>query len=376
MRILLTPDKFKGSLTASAVCAAMTEGILLADPTAEIVAVPMADGGEGTADVLTQSTHGTWYTVTVLDPLDNPVEAGFGVSGDGKTGFIEMAQASGLRLLNPSTYDPFRANTFGTGQLIGHAIDRGVERIVLGIGGSATNDCGTGMAAALGWRFLDKSGQDLRPCGGTLAEIQTIIAPKITWNGTVEVACDVTNPLTGLEGATYIYGPQKGARAADLPVLDAGMMHLAGLIQKQFGLDLAAMPGAGAAGGLGAGAVLFLNGNLTEGVNLLIKHTQLAEKMIGADLILTGEGRIDNQTLQGKLIAGITRLAQEQPIPVVALCGSLQLTSDELKTLGLTSAFCIMPGPVSLDDALTNAAEYVKRTTFQVMRLMALQTQP
>ncbi len=371
MKIVLAPDKFKGSLTASAVCAAMTEGILQADPTAEVVAIPMADGGEGTAEVLTQSTHGTWHLVTVLDPLDNPVEAGFGVSGDGKTAFIEMAQASGLRLLNPSNYDPFRASTFGTGQLIGQAISRGVERIVLGIGGSATNDCGTGMAAALGWRFLDKSGQALRPCGGNLIEIQTIIAPELMWSGTVEVACDVTNPLVGPNGATYIYGPQKGATVADLPVLDAGMTHFAGLIQKQFGLDLATLPGAGAAGGLGAGAVLFLNGHLTEGVNLLMKHTQLAEKMTGADLVLTGEGRIDNQTLQGKLIAGITRLGQEQQIPVVALCGSLQLTSDELTTLGLTSAFSIMPGPTSLADALTNAAEYLKRATFQVMRLLA-----
>ena len=372
MRILLVPDKFKGSLTASAVCAAMTEGILRACPTAEIVSVPMADGGEGTADVLTQSTNGTWHTVTVLDPLDNPVEAGFGISGDGKTGFIEMAQASGLRLLNASRYDPFRANTFGTGQLIGHAISRGVERIVLGIGGSATNDCGAGMAAALGWRFLDNSGKELRPCGGNLSEIQSIVLPKLRWSGTVDVACDVTNPLVGSDGATYIYGPQKGAKAADLPILDAGMRHFAALIQKQFGLDLATMPGAGAAGGLGAGAVLFLNGHLTEGVDLLIRHTQLAEKMTGADLVLTGEGRIDNQTLQGKLIAGITRLAQEKHIPVVALCGSLQLTPDELKTLGLTSAFSIIPGPGSLDDALTNAAENLKRATFQVMRLLTI----
>ena len=372
MKILLAPDKFKGSLTAPAVCAAMTEGILLAHPTADIVAVPMADGGEGTADVLTQVTNGIWHTVTVQDPLNRPVEAGFGVSGDGKTAFIEMAQASGLRLLSLLEYDPFQTNTFGTGELIRHAIAHGVERIVLGIGGSATNDAGTGMAAALGWQFLDKDGQPVRPCGGNLAQIETILPPDTVWNGVVEVACDVTNPLTGPQGATYIYGPQKGAKLADLPILDAGMRHWASVVNDQFTIDLSFIPGAGAAGGLGAGALLFLKGTLTEGVNLMIKHTRLAEKMAGADLVLTGEGRIDNQTLQGKLIAGITRLAQEQSIPVVALCGSLKLLPEELTELGLTSAFSIMPGPGSLDDALANAGKYLKRTTFQVIRMLAL----
>lgn len=372
MKILLAPDKFKGSLTASEVCAAMTEGILLANPTAEVIAVPMADGGEGTADVLTQVTQGVWQTITVQGPLGHPVEAGYGISGDGKTAFIEMAQASGLRLLRLSELDPFQANTFGTGELIAHAIQQGVDRIVLGIGGSATNDAGTGMAAALGWQFLDHAGQKLRPCGGNLGEIQTIIPPESAWKGTVEVACDVTNPLVGSQGATYVYGPQKGAQPADLPILDAGMKQWAEVVRAQFTIDLADMPGAGAAGGLGAGAVLFLNGRLIEGVNLLMKDTQLAEKMAGVDLVFTGEGRIDNQTLQGKLIAGITRLAGEQGIPVVALCGSLQLTPDELVQLGLTSAFSIMPGPASLDEAITNAADYLTRASYQVMRLLAL----
>ncbi|WP_420146536.1 glycerate kinase [Spirosoma sp.] len=370
MKILLAPDKFKGSLTASEVCKAMTDGIRLVDETADILSVPMADGGEGTADVLTQATGGTWHTVTVQNPLGRPVEAGYGISGDGKTAFIEMAQASGLRLLNRSEYNPFLTNTFGTGELIHHAISKNVERIVLGIGGSATNDAGTGMAAALGWRFLNKSGQEVRPCGGNLVDMQSIIQPDQRWNGTVEVACDVTNPLVGPQGATFIYGPQKGAKPTDLPTLDAGMVHLAGLIRAQFGLDLSAIPGAGAAGGLGAGAVLFLNGKLTEGVNLVIKHTRLAEQLANVDLVLTGEGRIDNQTLQGKLIAGITRLAQERSIPVVALCGSLKLRPDELDSLGLTSAFSIAPGPISLDNALENAAEYLQRATFQVMRLI------
>ena len=370
MKILLAPDKFKGSLTASEVCAAMTEGILLARPDASVVAVPMADGGEGTAGVLTQATEGNWHTILVQDPLGRPVQAGYGISGDGTTGFIEMAQASGLRLLKPSEYNPFQVNTFGTGELIRHAISQGVGRIVLGIGGSATNDAGTGMAAALGWRFLDKSGQEVRPCGGNLTAIETIIAPNTVWNGTVDVACDVTNPLVGPQGATYVYGPQKGAKPTDLPILDAGMQHWAQVVQEQFGIDLSVMPGAGAAGGLGAGAVLFLRGQLTEGIHLVMQHTQLAEKMVGTDLILTGEGRIDKQTLQGKLIAGITYLARKERIPVVALCGSLELAPHEILELGLTSAFSIVPGPASLDDALTNAAEYLKQGTFQVLRLV------
>ncbi|UFH52382.1 glycerate kinase [Spirosoma sp. KNUC1025] len=372
MKILLAPDKFKGSLTALEVCAAMTEGILAVDPEATVVAVPMADGGEGTADVLTKATKGTWHTVSVRDPLNRPIEAGFGISGDGKTAFIEMAQASGLRLLRKSEYNPFKTSTFGTGELIQQALQQGVSQIVLGIGGSATNDAGTGMAAALGWTFLDKVGNVLWPCGGNLEQIHTIIPAKSIWKGTVEVACDVTNPLIGPQGASYIYGPQKGAQSADLPILDAGMVHLSALIRKQFGLDLSGMPGAGAAGGLGAGAVLFLNGQLTEGVNLVIKHTQLASHLTDADLVLTGEGCIDNQTLQGKLIAGVTRMAGERQIPVVALCGSLELAFDELKALGLTSAFSIMPGPTSLDDALENASTYLSRTTFQVMQLMRL----
>lgn len=370
MKILLAPDKFKGSLTAEAVCAAMTDGIRRANPAAEIIAVPMADGGEGTAAVLTAGTAGRWHTILVQDPLGRPVEAGYGISGDGKTAFIEMAQASGLRLLNRTDYNPFKASTFGTGEVIAEAIRQGVDHIVLGIGGSATNDAGTGMAAALGWRFLDASGRALQPCGGNLGQITALISPENTFPVTVDVACDVTNPLVGPQGATYVYGPQKGAKPEDLPVLDAGMTHLATLVNRQFGQDLATMPGAGAAGGLGAGAVLFLKGKLIEGVNLLIQQTRLAEKMADADLVLTGEGRIDNQTLQGKLIAGITRLAKEQHIPVVALCGSLQLDPEELVQLGLTSAFSIVPGPVHLDDALAHAAAYLKQTTFQVIRML------
>ena len=371
MKILLAPDKFKGSLTALNVCNAMTEGIRLAHPSAQIVAVPMADGGEGTADVLTQATQGSWHTATVQNPLGQPVLAGYGIAGDGQTAFIEMAQASGLRLLKPEQYDPFRASTFGAGELIKEAIKQGVTRLVLGIGGSATNDAGTGMATALGWRFLGKSGQEIKPGGGNLHQIETILPPASRWSGTVEVACDVTNPLTGPQGATYIYGPQKGAAPADLPVLDAGMSHFAAVVLAQFGVDLTQIPGAGAAGGLGAGAVLFLNGHLTEGVNLVIQHTQLARQLAGVDLVLTGEGRIDQQTLQGKLIAGITRLAREQNIPVVALCGSLELDPHELTTLGLTTAFSIAPGPVTLETAMARAADYVKNTTCQVMKLLA-----
>ncbi|WP_234734245.1 glycerate kinase [Tellurirhabdus bombi] len=370
MKIVVAPDKFKGSLTAKEVCTAMTQAIQLSIPGAEVVAMPMADGGEGTAELLTESTTGTWHEVTVQDPLGRSIKAGYGLSGDKQTAFVEMAQTSGLRLLKPDEYDPFKTHTYGLGELIRHAIGAGVKHIILGIGGSATNDAGMGMAMALGWKFLDKEGQEIKASGGSLPLIHAIQPPANELNVKVEVACDVDNPLCGPQGATYVYSPQKGARPADLPLLDAGMEHWAAIVKKQFQVDLAEVPGAGAAGGVGAGALFFLKARLKAGIELVMENTKLAEKMVGADLILTGEGRIDQQTLRGKLIAGITRLAQEKKIPVVALCGTLAITSEEMDELGLKSAFSIVPGPQSLDSAVQNAAIYLKQTTLQVLRLI------
>ncbi|MGM9506893.1 glycerate kinase [Larkinella sp. GY13] len=370
MKILLAPDKFKGSLTARQVCDAMTEGIRLAHPGAEIVALPMADGGEGTAEVLTQATDGQWITVPALDPLDRPIQASYGISSNHQTAFIEMSQASGLRLLHRNELNPLKASTFGTGQLILDAISRGVTHLVLGIGGSATNDAGIGMAAALGWQFLDAQGESLAPCGGNLERIAQLVPPVLPLNLSVEVACDVTNPLFGPTGAAYVYGPQKGASADDVEKLDQGLRHLARQIQAQFGVDLADQPGAGAAGGLGAGALFFLKATLKEGVKVVMEQTRFAEYLPGTDLVLTGEGKIDNQTLQGKLINGIAQEAKKFAVPTVALCGTLEAEPQDLMALGLTAAFSVLTHPQSLDEALSGAHDTVRQTTFNVLRLL------
>ncbi|RAJ95592.1 glycerate kinase [Larkinella arboricola] len=369
MKILLAPDKFKGSLTARQVCDAMTEGIRLAYPQANVIAFPMADGGEGTAEVLTLATGGEWITVPVLDPLGRSIEASYGISSDRQTAFIEMSQASGLRLLQRHDYNPLKANTFGTGQLILDAFKQGVSHLVLGIGGSATNDGGTGMAAALGWQFLNDQGKPLIPCGGNLTQISRILPPVQPVHLTIDVACDVTNPLVGPNGAAAIYGPQKGASVEDIAILDEGLRHLADLIADQFGVALAEIPGAGAAGGMGAGALFFLNASLKEGVNVVIEQTRFADHLPGADLVLTGEGKIDNQTLQGKLISGIACQTRRSGIPAIALCGTLEANPAEITTLGLTAAFSVLTHPQSLDEALDTAYQAVRQTTFSLIRL-------
>lgn len=374
MKILLAPDKFKGSLSARQVCDAMTEGIRLANPQADIAALPMADGGEGTAEVLTLATGGTWRTVSVLDPIGRPVEASYGISAGGQTAFIEMSQASGLRLLQRSEYNPLRANTVGTGQLILDAVKQGVSQLVLGIGGSATNDGGTGMAAALGWRFLNEQSEVIQPCGGNLEQIRCILPPTHPIALTVDVACDVSNPLVGPNGAAAIYGPQKGASAEDIETLDRGLRHLAALIHSQFGVSLADLPGAGAAGGMGAGAVFFLQATLKEGVKVIMEQTRFVEHLQDVDLVLTGEGKIDHQTLQGKLISGIAHQSHQLSIPVVALCGTLDAQPQDIRALGLTAAFSVLSHPQSLDQALDTAYEAVRQTTFNVLRLFSKNT--
>ncbi|RRB02273.1 glycerate kinase [Larkinella rosea] len=370
MKILLAPDKFKGSLTARQVCDAMSEGIRLAHPDAEIVALPMADGGEGTAEVLTLATGGEWVTIPVLDPLGRPVQASYGISANKQTAFIEMSQASGLRLLHRHEYDPLKASTFGTGQLIQDALSRNVSNLVLGIGGSATNDAGIGMAAALGWQFLNDQDEPVDATGENLSQIRRIIPPTSPLRLTVDVACDVTNPLFGANGAAFVYGPQKGASAENIEKLDQGLRHLAQLIQSQFGVDLADVPGAGAAGGLGAGALFFLNATLKEGVKMVMEQTQFADHLYDADLVLTGEGKIDNQTLQGKLINGIALEAKKSGVPTVALCGTLDAKPHDITAIGLTAAFSVLTHPQSLDEALSNAYEAVRQTTFNVLRLL------
>ena len=373
MRILLTPDKFRGSLTARQVTDAMAEGVRLARPDAKIVALPLADGGEGTAQVLTEATNGTWHTATVSDPLGRPVEAGFGVSGDGTTAFIEMALASGLALLTRDERSIVRTGTFGTGELIQQAIDHGVGHIVLAIGGSATTDAGIGMANALGWQFLDKHGEPLPAIGMSLPRLDRIAPPphSAIGNVTFSVACDVANPLHGRDGAAYVYGPQKGGTPLEILWTNTGLRRFARVIQEQFGMDVADVPGAGAAGGLGAGALFFLNATLQPGVDVVLDAVDFDRHVCHADLVLTGEGKLDRQTLQGKVLKGVADRARLANVPVVALCGTLDLSPADIDLLGLRAAFSVLNSPQSLDEAVLTAYDDVRRATFTVCRLLS-----
>lgn len=369
---LLAPDKFRGSLTARQVTDAMAEGIRLVHPDADIVALPLADGGEGTAQVLTEATNGTWHTATVSDPLGRPVDAGYGLSGDGETAFIEMAQASGLALLTRNERSIVNTGTFGTGELIWQAIDRGVAHVVLAIGGSATTDAGIGMASALGWQFLDKHGESLKPIGISLPRIHRIIPPTPSHIGNVRftVACDVTNPLHGQQGAAHVYGPQKGGTPREIRWTDEGLRRFAIAVQEQFGIDVANVPGAGAAGGLGAGALFFLNATLRPGVDVVLDAVDFDRHVRGADFVLTGEGKLDRQTMHGKVLKGVADRAGRANVPVVALCGTLDLQPADLVTLGLTAAFSTLNSPQLLDEAILTAYDDVRRATFSVCRLL------
>ncbi|GAB3560191.1 glycerate kinase [Spirosoma fluminis] len=371
MRILLAPDKFRGSLTAQAVAQAMEEGVRLADASAEVALVPLADGGEGTAEILTKATDGSWHTVMVNDPIGRSIEAGFGISADGKTAFIEMALASGLQLLEATERNPLLTSTYGTGQLIRHALAIGVEHIVLGIGGSATTDAGIGMAAALGWRFLAENGFELPPNGASLSKIRQILPPASPAQQpfSASVACDVTAPLFGPSGAAYVYGPQKGATPEMVEELDSGLQQFAHVINEQFGVDVATIPGSGAAGGLGAGALFFLNAALRPGVDVVLEAVCFDQRAAHADLILTGEGKLDQQTLQGKLLKGVTDRSAAAGVPVVALCGTLELTPEEIDSLGLTAAFSVLNRPERLNEAVLTAYSDVRQATFNVCRL-------
>ncbi|MBC7890965.1 MAG: glycerate kinase [Sphingobacteriaceae bacterium] len=387
MKILLAPDKFRGSMTAAEACQALTEGIRLADQTIETVSTPLADGGEGILEILTEATSGTKRQVTVADPLGRPIEAEFGLSADGQTAFVELASASGLHHLVPGERDALRANTFGTGQLLRAALEAGATRIILGVGGSASTDGGTGMAAALGYRFLDEHDSELVPCGKTLSQIARIDSAAVPFDFSkikIEVACDVTAPLYGPEGAAFVYAPQKGASPEQVVVLDAGLQHLeqkapdeappswaiverAGTVRRA-----GALPGAGAAGGTGFGAIVFLNATLRPGTDLVMELTRFDEALEGVDLVITGEGKLDAQTLQGKLIGGVCRRAAARGIRVVALCGTLDADPLALRAMGLAYVASILTRPMTLDEALHEGPTLLKNAAFFVVNLFKL----
>ncbi|GAB2613673.1 glycerate 3-kinase [Emticicia sediminis] len=373
MKILLAPDKFRGSLDAPQVCEAMTEGIRMVSPEIEVVSLPMADGGEGTLDLLLWYSGGKKQTTKVQDPLGRIIDAKYGLSADGKTAFIEMATASGLRLLKNEERNPLKTSTLGTGELIKLVLEAGVENIILGIGGSATTDAGIGMATALGWQFLDENGKELKPIGDNLIKIKAMKPPSSTiYNSSlnIKVACDVTNPLFGENGAAYVYGPQKGADKQAVEHLDKGLQNIANVFERDFGKNYALISGTGAAGGLGFGAMAFINAELKEGVKLLMDFCGFDKNLKDVNIIITGEGKIDNQTLQGKLIKGITDRATHAKIPIAAICGTLDVSPQELQEIGINYATSILNRPMDLEDALKYGYEGVRNATFYLVNLL------
>lgn len=373
--IVLAPDSFKESMTAKQVCEAMERGIRRANPEIRCLHAPMADGGEGTAQSIVDATGGRLYPLRVKGPLGSEVQAYYGITGDGKTAVLEMASASGIGLVPETERNPLLTTTYGTGQLINAALDHGIHRLLIGIGGSATNDGGAGMLQALGGKLLDESGQELGPGGGALHKLSQIdlggLDPRIR-QVKVEAACDVTNPLCGPEGASHVFGPQKGATPDMAAVLDANLRHFADVIRRQLGIDIADVPGAGAAGGLGAGIMVFLNGTLNKGMELVARMTGLEEKIKRADMVWTGEGSIDAQTRFGKTPYGVAQAAKKHRKPVIAFAGRIGDGIDELYEQGIAAVFGILPGACDLQDALRHGEANMERAAENAMRLLML----
>jgi len=372
--IILAPDSFKESLTARQVCVAMQAGLEQVFPDARYVHVPMADGGEGTVQSLVDATGGTVRRARVTGPLGGAVEAEFGILGDGETAVVEMAAASGLELVPAADRDVRRATTYGTGELISVCLDLGARRLVLGIGGSATNDGGAGMAQALGAQLLDGSGRTLPPGGAALANLARIdvsgLDPRLR-DCAIEVASDVTNPLTGPTGASAVYGPQKGATPADVTELDAALEHYADIVRRDLGRSVGQVPGAGAAGGLGAGLLAFTRARIGSGIDIVIRLTGLVDHVAQADLVLTGEGRMDGQTRYGKTPFGVASVARAAGTPVIGIAGSVGEGVEELAEY-FDAIIPVIGRVAPLPEVLAEAASNVERTCANVARLIAL----
>ncbi|QDR79954.1 glycerate kinase [Sporomusa termitida] len=375
MHIVVAPDSYKGSLTAVAVAAAMEQGILTVYPRAKVTKVPIADGGEGTVAALVTATAGQIIRQYVTGPLGDSTEACWGILGDGTTAVIEMAAASGLTLLTKDKRDPRTATTYGTGQLVKAALDRGIRKLIIGIGGSATNDGGAGMAQALGVKFLDSGGNLLLPGGAALAGLASIdlagIDPRLT-EAAILVACDVDNPLCGPQGAAAVYGPQKGATPEMVLELDQALQQFAAVAQTATGKDVARLPGAGAAGGLGAGLLFFTNAELKPGVEIVLNATRFADIVQQADFVITGEGSTDFQTACGKAPVGVAKVARQYNIPSICLSGSLGQGAEQVLEQGITGLMSIVPRPMPLSECMASAEELIRAATARVCRLVDL----
>ncbi|MFZ1805989.1 MAG: glycerate kinase [Cyclobacteriaceae bacterium] len=365
MKIVIAPDKFKGSLTANEVCDIVQTELLNNFPQLEIISIPLADGGEGTCDLLSQLSEGRRIEIEALDPLHRKIKSSYGISGDGHTAFIEMALASGLQLLHPEERNCTITSTYGTGQLIKHALEKGVKEIVMGIGGSATNDAGLGMAKALGYRLFSSTNEELKGIGSDLIQLNSIDSsqrhPGISYTKFITL-CDVKNPLYGRNGAAHVFAQQKGATNDETVMLDEGLQNFAAIAGD---IDLN-FPGAGAAGGLGAGTKLFLGAEIRTGIDFLMNYVQLEEKIKDADLVITGEGKLDRQTLSGKVVDGVASLARKHHKKLIVVAGSCKLDKDQINEMGIAQLITLQDRNISESEAIEKAPDLLRKKTAKI----------
>lgn len=375
MKVLIAIDSFKGSISSLKGSEAISHGIKDIYPDAVVTTLPLADGGEGTVDTLVHATDGVLVNKKVMGPLKEYIDASYGILGDKKTAVIEIASACGLPLVPQSKRNPLVTTTYGVGELIKDAIERGCRDFVIGLGGSATNDVGLGMLTALGFRFLNKNKEEVGLDASSLKEIYTIDVSQVNTKlkeCRFKVACDVNNPLYGPNGASYIFGVQKGATPEMIKELDLGLEHFAIIANNELGKDIHSISGAGAAGGLGAAFAGFLNAQLQSGIELVLDIIEMDKKLQGIDFVITGEGKLDGQTSMGKAPLGVAQLAQKYKIPVIALAGGVSKEASALNELGITSYFSIVNAPMSLEEAMdtNNAFDNLRLTTNQLFRLI------
>lgn len=365
MRILIAPDTFKDALPANEVAEAFATGVHQICPDWECICLPLADGGEGTAAIMTKALGGDLLILDTYDPLMRPIQAQAGWISSTQTAIIELAQSSGLQKLVSSERNPMRTTTFGTGWLIRQMLHRGASQIYLTLGGSATNDMGTGMAAALGYQFFEEGKEILYPTGADLLRINQMDDTNVDARlktSKVTVLCDVNNPLYGEDGAAYIYARQKGASEEDVRYLDSGLRNIATVVKSFYGIDVKELKGGGAAGGSGAGSVVFLKGQLTPGIKAILHLTNFEDKVSSVNWVVTGEGSIDQQTFTGKVVRGVCEVANAQSKPVIGICGVLKLPVNEYQSLGLSAVFPVSNGAVTLEKALIDTKENIIRT--------------
>ncbi|APG16642.1 glycerate kinase [Kosakonia radicincitans DSM 16656] len=373
MKIVIAPDSYKESLSALEVATAIERGFREIFPSAEYIKIPVADGGEGTVEAMVAATNGRIVKVAVKGPLGEQAEGFYGISGDEQSAFIEMAAASGLEMVPPAKRDPLITTSWGTGELIRHALDAGVKHIIIGIGGSATNDGGAGMVQALGAKLLDEQDRQIAPGGAaleSLARIDLRELDKRLAGCRIEVACDVTNPLTGEAGASAVFGPQKGATPEMIARLDKALEHYAEIIARDLDIDVLNLAGGGAAGGMGAALYAFCGAELRQGIEIVTDALALDKHVRGADLVITGEGRIDSQTVHGKVPVGVAKVAKRYNIPVIGIAGSLTADVGVVHDHGIDAVFSVLYTICTLEKALENAGENVRMTARNVAAVL------